>query len=453
MKQHIHFIGIGGTGMGPLAKVFLEMGWSVSGSDLQPSETTEFLTDLGATISYGHKASNVNGATSVAYSSAIPMHNPEIIAAKEGQIDLHHRSELWAQLLNERRGVAVGGAHGKTTITSMIAWIMEESGLDPVVLIGARFAPFGPGAKYGQGEFAVAEADESDRSFLRYHPEIAVITSIEADHLENYHGAFTELVDGYRQFIQNLKPSGTSVLCTDDKELRSIAQQDTDAITYGFSSEAQWKAVNIELKENGSQFDVWHHDQYFHRFTLRVPGRHNISNALAAIAVCHWAGLDSSQIDKPLVSFAGAQRRFQLLGEQGDVLVVDDYAHHPTEIAATLKAAKEGWQRRVIVIFQPHRYSRTKQLFSQFSKAFADADLVILTDIYSPPPEKPINSISAKRLADSIRAEGKEVKLIAKQEDIAAILRSMVKPEDMVITMGAGPIWKVAYQLLDSLKD
>jgi len=451
MNQRIHFIGIGGTGMGPLAKIYLEMGWQVSGSDLQCSATTQYLQKLGAVISLGHNAENVDGADHVVYSSAIPQDNPEFAAAVARQIPLHHRSELVAQLINERRGIAVGGAHGKSTITSMIAWILELSGLDPVVIIGASFTPFGPGAKYGRGDMAVAEADESDRSFLRYHPEVAIVTSIEADHLENYNGSFTELIDTYRHFLQNVKPGGVQVLGVDDLVVGRISGEFPNAITYGFSEHAQWRAQVNEIKHMNTRFTLYHHGKKYGDFTLKVPGRLYVSNACAAIVVGDYFGLSAETIKEHLADFTGAQRRFQIIGQSHGITVVDDYAHHPTEIAATLRAAKEGWSQRVIAVFQPHRYSRTKFLQEEFTHAFADADIVILTDIYAPPPEQPIPGISSEIMADKMKRLGKKVYLIKNQAEIAPFLAQIACPGDLIITMGAGPIWKTARELCDLL--
>lgn len=452
MKQQIHFIGIGGTGMGPLAKVFLEMGWQVSGSDLQPSETTHYLEKLGAKITFYHSADNINGSTSVVYSSAIPENNPERIAAQERNLHLYHRSEMLAKLLNERRGIAVGGAHGKTTITSMIAWVLEQAEVDPVVLIGARFGPFGPGAKFGQGEIAVAEADESDGSFTRYYPEVAIVTSMEADHLENYNGAFNQLVTGYKQFLANVKPNGIRILGIDDQEVRKIINTFGDVQSYGFSEDAYWRGEIVSFHELTSVFNVYLQGEFYGQFTLNVPGKYNISNALAAIAACHWAGLAVDQIAKYLKTFSGAQRRFQVIGKQKDVIIVDDYAHHPTEIVATLEAAKVGWDRRIIAVFQPHRYSRTHFFMNEFSKAFQDADLVVLNDIYAPPPEQSIPGVSSQVLAEMISEQGQEVHLIKQRQDIAPYLAKIVKPNDIVITMGAGPIWQSAIELNNLLR-
>lgn len=450
MKQHIHLIGIGGTGMGPLAKIFLEMGYKVTGSDLQISETTRYLQDLGAQVFFRHAAENVNGATHVVYSSAIPGENPEVVAARQRGIKVLHRSEVLAELLNSGRGIAVTGAHGKTTITSMIALCLEWAGLDPTVLIGAHFAPFGPGAKHGKGEFVVAEADESDKTFLRYRPEVAVVTAIEADHLENYNGMFEELVDSYRQFLDNCKPGGLRILGIDNPILQDLSR-DYAAETYGFTPAAHWRAEMLGISQASSKFVVHYKGDLVGEFDLNVPGRHNVANALACIAAGHYAGLSVRDLQRGLRGFVGASRRFQVVGERQGVLIVDDYAHHPTEIAATLRAAREGWNRRIIAVFQPHRYSRTQLLMDEFAAAFGDADLVVLTDIYAPPPEKAIAGVSSVTLAQKVQEHGRPVSVVPNQQDIAAFLEECVQPNDLVLVMGAGPIWRAAYELLDRL--
>lgn len=450
MNQHIHLIGIGGTGMGPLAKVFLEMGHTVSGSDLQPSDTTDYLENIGATVYFKHAARNVQGATSVIYSSAIPFQNPEIVAAKQNGIAVLHRSEVLAQLLNTRRGIAVGGAHGKTTITSMLALCLENAGLDPTILIGAHFTPFGPGAKYGQGQFVVAEADESDGSFLRYRPEVAIVTSIEPDHLENYNGTFEALIAGYRQFLNNCLPTGLRLIGIDDTVASSISQE-YECTTYGFSPYAQWRAEVLELNQERARFRVYNQGAFVGDFQLCVPGRHNISNALACIVVADYAGLSVLEIQRALALFTGAQRRFQIASSKKGVLVVDDYAHHPTEVAATIRAAREGWpSKQIVAVFQPHRYSRTKLLFKEFSGSFKEADVVVITDIYAPPPEQPIPEISAAVLANRIREipGPKAVYHIPRQEDVVPFLSKWLTANDLVLVMGAGPIWRVARDLI-----
>lgn len=449
MNQHIHLIGIGGTGMGPLAKIFLEMGHTVSGSDLQFSETTDYLTELGAKVYCGHAAKNINGATKVVYSSAIPAENAEMIAARQKEIPVVHRSEILAELLNSKRGIAVGGAHGKTTITSMLSLCLEDAGLDPTVLIGAHFTPFGPGAKYGEGEFVVAEADESDGSFLRYRPEVTIVTSIEPDHLENYQGTFTALIEGYRKFLDNGKADGLRLIGIDDEVAAQISTE-LACITYGFSPQAMWRAEIVELAENTSKFRVYRQGECFDLFELNVAGRYNATNALACVVVANYVGLTNDQIKSGLKKFTGAQRRFQIRGLVNGAIVVDDYAHHPTEVAAAIKAAKEGWGRRVIAVFQPHRYSRTKLLFQEFAQAFQEADEVILTDIFAPPPEMPIPGICSNNLVEKIKEYGgpSQVRMIANQDDVAPFLKEYLGPKDLVLVMGAGPIWKVAQDLL-----
>ena len=322
--------------------------------------------------------------------------NPEYLAAVEQDLRIYHRSEIVAKLLNERRGIAVAGAHGKSTITSMIAWVLEKSGLDPLVMIGAHFEPFGPGAKFGHGGITIAEADESDRSFLRYHPEITVVTSIEADHLENYNGDFTELVSTYRQFLENTKPGGVQILCIDDPQVRSIAEDFPQAVTYGFADDAKWRAEIIDVTPSRTRFTLYKDGDKYGDFSIRVPGKLYVINACAAVVVCDLLGLQPEMIAEHLAEFKGTQRRFQILCEtdQG-ITVVDDYAHHPTEIAATLGAVRAGWNRRVIAVFQPHRYNRTQFLLKEFTAAFADADIIVLTDIFAPPPEKPIPGVSS----------------------------------------------------------
>ena len=450
MNQHIHLIGIGGTGMGPLAKVFLEMGHSVSGSDLQPSDTTDYLAKLGAKIYFKHSAANVNGATSVIYSSAIPLQNPEIVAARKNGLNILHRSEVVAQLINAKRGIAVGGAHGKTTITSMLALCLEHAGLDPTVLIGAHFEPFGPGAKYGRGQFVVAEADESDGSFLRYRPEVTVVTSIEPDHLENYNGTFESLIDGYRRFLANCKPGGMRLIGIDDAVAAAISRE-FDCVTYGFSNRAHFRAEILGLDQQRSRFRVYRQGTFFGVFELNVPGRHNVSNALACIAIADYAGLSIAQIQDALRVFHGAQRRFQIVGTCNGAIIVDDYAHHPTEVAAMIQAAREGWpQRQIVAVFQPHRFSRTKLLFEEFSRAFQEADVVIITDIYAPPPEQPISGVSSSVLAERIREFNgpKKVYHIPRQEDAVPFLKGWLTADDLVLVMGAGPIWRVAKDLV-----
>ncbi len=451
----VHLIGIGGSGMSPIAKVLLEMGHRVSGSDLKGSSTTLNLEARGARISLGHQPENVQGADLVVVSTAIAEDNPELLAARERGIPVVHRSDMLAALLNEHHGIAVAGAHGKTTVTSMIALVLERAGLDPTVVIGGELNDIGGSAKYGRGDYLVAEADESDRSFLRYRPRIAVVTTIEADHLEYYDGTLAKIVAGFEEFLGNLHPNGLAVLGVDDQRVREIGGRlSRRKTTYALGTEADYTAVHIALAARGSTFDVRHRGALLGRMNLVVPGRHNVANALATLAVAAEVGIPFETVRAHLANFHGAKRRFQFIGEEAGVTVVDDYAHHPTEIQATLRAAREGWPgRRIVAVFQPHRYTRTHFLMEEFGKAFGYADAVVLGRIYSPPPEKPIPGVTAERLARLIEAnDGRPVALIEDNRDIVNYLARTVQPADMVITMGAGDIWMVAEELVSRLR-
>lgn len=451
----IHMVGIGGSGMSPIAKVLLEMGHRVSGSDLKSSSTTLNLEALGARVFQGHQPENVAGADMVVVSTAITEHNPEVLAAKERGIPVVHRADMLAALLNERYGIAVAGAHGKTTVTSMIALVLERAGLDPTVVIGGELNDIGGSAKYGRGSYLVAEADESDRSFLRYRPRVAVVTTIEADHLEYYDGTLTKMVATFEEFLEHLPPDGLAVLGVDDARVADLAKKlPRRTVTYALEAEADYTARDIVLAERGSSFSVFHRGQRLGELSLVVPGRHNVANALATLAVAAEVGLPFETVRDHLIGFHGAKRRFQFIGEEDGVTVVDDYAHHPTEIQATLRAAREGWPtRRIVAVFQPHRYTRTHFLMEEFGKAFGYADAVVLGRIYSPPPDKPIPGVTAEKLARLIEANvGRPVALIEDNRDIINYLARTVQSGDMVITMGAGDIWMVAEELVTRLR-
>jgi UDP-N-acetylmuramate--alanine ligase len=448
-------IGIGGSGMSPIAKVLLEMGHRVTGSDLKSSTTVQNLGAMGAHIYQGHRAEHVRGAELVVISTAIADSNPELVAARELGIPVIHRSDMLAALLNERHGIAVAGAHGKTTVTSMISLVLERAGLDPTVVIGGELNDIGGSAKYGKGPYVVAEADESDRSFLRYRPQTAVVTTIEADHLEYYDGTLDKLIATFEEFLENLPPAGLAVLGIDDERVREIrGRLNRRTVTYGLEHEADYTARSVTLAERGSTFTVYHRGARLGEVELVVPGRHNVANALATLAVAAEAGIPFEVAREHLARFHGAKRRFQFIGEEAGVTVVDDYAHHPTEIRATLRAAREGWpERRIVAVFQPHRYTRTHFLMDDFGQAFGHADLVVLGRIYSPPPEKPIPGVTAERLARLIEADLKRpVALIEDNRDIVNYLARTVRPGDMVITMGAGDIWMVAEELVGRLR-
>lgn len=442
--------------MSAIARVMLEMGYEVTGSDVARQELTEKLAAKGARIYIGHEAEHVRGANLVVYSTALPKDNVERKEAELLNIPTLHRAQMLARLLNDRAGVAVAGAHGKTTTSSMIALVMETCGLDPTYIIGGEIVNVGTNAKAGKGEYVVAEADESDGSFLQYRPAISVVTNIEPDHLENYDGDFGKLKEAYVQFLNNVRPNGCAVVCADDENVREILPQaaGTRAITYAIEAAyADYTAANIELGDRLASFDVRKGGQTLGTIRLSVPGMHNVYNALATVAVCLEAGIAFERIAEAIVEFRGAKRRFQVLGEVKDMLVVDDYAHHPTEIEATIQAAK-ATRKRIIAVFQPQRYTRTYFLLDAFSRAFKEADEVIITDIYSPAGEQRIEGVTSQRLAQLIEENSNpNVSYVPTKEEVLALLAERVKPGDLVLTMGAGDIWKTADSLAKLLRE
>jgi len=439
--------------MSAIARVLLEMGYRVSGSDVARQELAEKLAAKGAKVFIGHQAEHVRGADLVVYSTALSKDNVEIMAAEELNIPVIHRSQMLARLLNERKGIAVAGAHGKTTTSSMIALVMEDNQLDPTYIIGGEIMNIGSNAKAGKGDVVVAEADESDGSFLQYHPQYAVVTNIEADHLENYDGQFENLKNAYVQFLSQVKPSGKAILCLDDDYVPDLIPGITcEVITYGVEADATYRATNITLGDRKVRFTVEHKGDQLGVIELSVPGMHNVYNALASLIVCMEVGLSFERVAEAIAKFRGAKRRFQVMGEYDDILVIDDYAHHPTEIEATISAAK-ATGKRIIAVFQPQRYTRTYFLLEQFSRAFSEADEVVLTDIYSPAGEQQIEGINAVRLAEMIRTNSNpRVSHFATKEEVLEDLRGRVKPGDLVLTMGAGDIWKVADGLVKVLR-
>lgn len=490
MAQHIHMIGIGGVGMSCIARVLLQMGHQVSGSDLKDSETLQQLQVAGATVYVGHDPSQVKDADTVVVSSAIPPDNPEVQEALARGIPVVHRSRMLAQLLNEREGIAVAGAHGKTTITGMIAHIFDRLGLDPTVLAGGNMQNGSVHARWGQGKYLVAEADESDRSFLRYHPHIAVITSLEADHLENYNGQAEALIAAYASFLSNVKAGGIAVVgqhaytVLEDANVQGhfppmivygigspsnrlskdawphaalsteAGYERNDKSVKGATGKEDYLARDIDLAGSHSSCKVFYRGELLGFMELSVPGVHNVENALAAVAVSRHVGLDFAAITRVLSEFRGAKRRFEWVGEVNDILVYDDYAHHPTEIQRTLQAARQGFKRRVVAVFQPHRYSRTRFLMEEFSHSFHDADMVIITDIYAPPPEKPLPGVSARKLAQLVAEHigSEKVMYVPEMYKVIDYLLLRLVPGDLVLTMGAGDIWQVAHELVDRLK-
>ncbi|WP_188890316.1 UDP-N-acetylmuramate--L-alanine ligase [Paenibacillus radicis (ex Gao et al. 2016)] len=456
--EHVHFIGIGGYGMSAIARVMLEMGYTVTGSDVARQELTEKLAAKGAQIYIGHEPEHINGADLVVYSTALSRDNVERVAAEALNIPVLHRAQMLARLMNAGKGVAVAGAHGKTTTSSMIALVMESCKADPTYIIGGEIVNVGTNAKAGKGEYVVAEADESDGSFLQYHPAIAIVTNIEPDHLENYDGDFEKLKTAYVQFLSQVKEDGKAIVCADDENVMEILPRlDADArgrlITYGIDGDVEYKAENITLGDRKVTFVMSKGGTKLGTVNLSVPGRHNVYNAMATIITCLEAGLPFQEVADAIHEFRGAKRRFQVLGEINDILVIDDYAHHPTEIQATISAAK-ATGKRIVAVFQPQRYTRTFFLLDQFSRAFPEADEVVITDIYSPAGEQQIEGVNSRKLVELIQSNSNaNTTYIPTKEEVLEYLTAKVAPGDLIITMGAGDIWKVADSLAKLLKE
>lgn len=453
MPEHLHFIGIGGTGMSAIAKVLLEMGYRVSGSDLAASEITERLVRLGATVNIGHRGENLQDPDLVVISSAVPEDNAELVAARRQAIPIIHRAEMLKRLMQDKRSVAIAGSHGKTTTTSMISVVMERLGLDPTVVVGGELHDIGGNAKIGRGRFFVAEADESDGSFLKLEPTLAVVTNIDNDHLNNYDGKMENLVRAFCQFMHRVPSEGAAIVCLDDPWIRRVVSQCTvRLITYGLREPAELMARDISLHSLGSTSDIYRGGEKLGRLALQVPGRHNVSNALAAVAVGLDLGLPFEDMAAALSTFTGVERRFQTLAVVDGIRVVDDYGHHPSEVKATLEAARRAAWGRLIVIFQPHRYTRTMLLYEEFAGAFTWADEIIIMDIY-PAGEEAIPGVSGRLIAEAVqRKERRPVWYLTSPEDIVARVGQMVRPGDLVLTVGAGNVWKIAVALEERLQ-
>ena len=451
--KHIHFVGIGGIGMSGIAELLINLGYKVSGSDLKDTPVTRRLAALEGHILCGHKGEYVEGADVVVYSSAVGHDNPEILEAKNRYIPVIPRAEMLAELMRLKYGVAIAGAHGKTTTTSMVASILTCGHLDPTVVIGGRLDIWGgSNAKLGQGDILVAEADESDGSFLALSPTLAVVTNIDHEHMDHY-GNMKDIRETFINFINKIPFYGTAILCLDNEEIQGIIPHlRKKCLTYGMTSQADLRGRSIVREDLGVSFEVTFHNRALGRITVGLPGEHNVLNALAATAVALELDLHMEVIKKGLKDLGGLARRFQIKGEMGGVLVLDDYGHHPTEIMATLKTTKECWpERRLIVAFQPHRYTRTKELYDRFVISFNEADILIVTSIF-PAGENAISGVTAEWLARGIREHGhKEVILCTGQEDTLPTLLSIVRPGDLVVTLGAGDIYRVGDRLLKEL--
>lgn len=449
--KHIHFVGIGGIGMSGIAEVLLNLGYKVSGSDLKESDTTERLRKLGGEIFIGHRPENVTTPHVVVISSAVTRENVEVAAAREKQIPVIPRAEMLAELMRLKYGVAIAGAHGKTTTTSIVATVLAAGGVDPTVVIGGKLNSLGTNAKLGQGEFLVAEADESDGSFLKLTPTIAVVTTIDAEHLD-YYRDIHEIKDAFLAFINKVPFYGVAILNLDQQHIQElIPSVQKRYLTYGTSTQADYQARDVELRALGSRFKVLQNSEDLGWFELSVPGIHNIGNSIAAIAVARELDVDLGVVRKALREFSGVQRRFQIKGEAKGVTVVDDYGHHPTEIRATLAAAA-GTGRRIVAVFQPHRYSRTQHLLEEFFTAFNQADTLFVMDIYAA-GEKSIYGVSGQTLFEGIKKHGhKDVTYIPDREVLLRRIIDLLEKGDLLITLGAGDVWKIGEQALEGLR-
>ena len=456
--RRIHFVGVGGIGMSGIAELLANLGYDVSGSDLRSSEATTRLETLGVDVKRGHHASHVGMADVVVVSSAVTADNPEVAEARARAVPVIPRAEMLAELMRLRYGIAIAGAHGKTTTTSMVALLMEHAGLDPTAVIGGRLSAFGSNARLGKGDYMVAEADESDRSFLKLSPTLAVITNVDREHMDAY-GTWENLQQAFVEFANKVPFYGAVIACADDESVRGMLPQITRRVTtYGLEGDGAAAGIAVAgcdatLEALGSRCIVRHQTmgrspEMLGELRLRVPGRHNLLNALAATAVGLEVGLDFDRIAAGLAEFRGAERRFQIRGEAGGVIVVDDYGHHPTEITAVI-AATRPMRRRLIVVFQPHRYSRTAQLMPEFGAALAAADEVVLTDIY-PAGEPPIPGVTVEALAASVSAAGSSpVHVVASLDDLPAAVAALARAGDLIVTMGAGSIGSVGQRILD----
>jgi UDP-N-acetylmuramate--alanine ligase len=449
--RRIHFIGVGGSGMSGIAEVLMTMGYQVSGSDLKTGEVTDRLVRLGGRVFPGHHPSNVAGAQVVVYSSAVKPDNPELLAARAAGLPVIGRAEMLAELMRMKYGVAVGGSHGKTTTTSMVAAVMGRGGLDPTIVVGGRLHALGSNARLGHGQYLVAEADESDGSFLRLNPAVTVITNIDREHLDHYAD-----LDAVRQafvyFANRVPFYGVTIACADDAQVREILPRVTKRLLlYGTRPESEVRAERVELVPHGSHFGVSSAGRELGTIELQLPGRHNVLNALAAVAVGLELEVAFAQIAEALGAFRGVSRRFETRGTLGGIRVVDDYGHHPTEVAATLAAAR-GLGGRLFVIFQPHRYSRTAALREEFGGCFGDSDRVWILDVYAA-GEAPLEGATAQSLVASAQAQGAHH--VEHAPDPAAALAAvaeLARPGDTVITLGAGDVWKLGDELLSRLR-
>ncbi|CUB05885.1 UDP-N-acetylmuramate--L-alanine ligase [Marinomonas fungiae] len=452
--QNIHFIGVGGVGMSGIAEVLCNQGYKVSGSDMKASTTTERLSQLGVEIFIGHREENVKNAHVIVVSSAIDKSNPEIKWGKDHRIPIVRRAEMLAELMRYRHGIAVAGTHGKTTTTSLMASILAATDESPTFVIGGRLTSAGANAQLGSSKYLVAEADESDASFLHLQPQTVIVTNIDEDHMDTYNGDFEQVKRTFVEFIHNLPFYGLAVLCVDDENVREIMPElSRPVLTYGIDHEADFYATEISQKGRFCEFLAHRPEGEPLRIRLPMPGRHNILNALATIAVATDLGVDAAAIQAGLMGFEGVGRRFQEQGdlklpEGGSVMFIDDYGHHPSEVNATIKSIRAGWpEKRLVMVYQPHRYTRTRDLYEDFVKVLSDVDVLLLLDVYAA-GEPPINGADSKSMCGSIRQRGAlDPVHVGSEEDLRSILANVLRPNDLLITQGAGDIGAISKKL------
>ncbi|MBP7738116.1 MAG: UDP-N-acetylmuramate--L-alanine ligase [Spirochaetes bacterium] len=450
-SKKMHFIGIGGIGMSGIAEILINMGYEVSGSDLNESEQTRRLASLGATVFIGHFPSNISDYHVVVTSSAISQSNPELIEARKRRIPVIHRSEMLAELVRMKYGIGVAGTHGKTTITSMLSYVLFHCGMNPTAVVGGKVLNFNTNARTGEGDYIVFEADESDGSFLKLLPCIGIVSNIDADHLD-YYKYFQGLKDAFLTYINTIPFYGYSVLCIDDNTVREILPKvERPYYTYGLSEDADFRAVDIRMENGMTRYRCLYRNEPMGEFSINQLGSHNAVNSLSVIAVALELGLSADAIREGLAGFRGVGRRLELVGEAAGVRVYDDYGHHPTEIRATLEAVKK-LGRRTVVVFQPHRYTRTQLLWDEFGQCFANADLLLLTEIY-PAGEAPIDGVSSRLIQEAVvKHEGRTVEIVQRFEEIPGCVASMVRDEDIVLTLGAGDIYKAGTRIMEEIK-
>ena len=448
----VHFVGIGGIGMSGIAEVLINLGYRISGSDLKESETTRRLHRLGARLEIGHRAENLVHADVVVISSAVRSDNPEVLAAQARKIPVIPRAEMLAELMRLKYAVAVAGSHGKTTTTSMVATVMNAAGLDPTAVVGGKVNVLGSNAKLGKSDLMVVEADESDGSFLKLHPSIAVVTNIDPEHLDHF-GSLDSLRNAFVEFCNRVPFYGLNVLCLDHPNVQALLPQiGKRVVTYGSSHTADYRLEGVNLDGFSTRFDAFRREEPLGEFTVRMVGAHNALNALAVIAVAEEMEIPLPVVRTALAEFGGVQRRFTVRGEVGGVMVVDDYGHHPAEVMATLAGARRAFGRRLVVVFQPHRYTRTRDLLPEFATAFNDADVLMVLGIYAA-SEEPIPGITGEVVAEAVRSHGhRDVTYVERRGDAAAALLPKLRDGDLVVTLGAGDVTQVGPELLQLLE-